>query len=252
MNFSQRSNWSRQLNALTLALREKQATGAEIVDLTVSNPTRVGLVYPPGFWSAVEGAQARVYQLDPRGMQQAREAICAYYAERGTPVDPEKILITCSTSEAYALLFKLLVDPGQRVLVPRPGYPLFDYLAGLEHVDIGRYPLRYADGGWSIDLDRLAAAVDERTRAIVLVNPNNPTGSYISCQERRAVEALAAEFDLTIISDEVFYDYRLDGDGDVEKSAEFSFVGEGAGLFFALSGLSKVLALPQAKLGWIA
>jgi len=245
VEFSRRSDWSRRPNALAQALETRRAAGVGWLDLTLSNPTRAGIDYPEELWRALETAKGRVYTPDARGSAVAREAVCAYYAARGIAVDRERVRLTCSTSEAYALLFKLLADPGQRVLVPRPSYPLFQYLAGLEGIEVGSYPLRYGDGRWSLDLDLLAAAIDERTRAIVLVNPNNPTGSYIGAAERRAVEALACECGLAIISDEVFYDYELDGPRGV------SFAAEGAGLHFALSGLSKVLALPQAKLGWM-
>jgi alanine-synthesizing transaminase len=245
VKFSRRSDWSRQPNALAQALETRRAAGVDSLDLTLSNPTRAGIDYPEELWRVLETAKGRVYTADARGLAVARQAVCAYYAARGIAVDCDRVRLTCSTSEAYTLLFKLLADPGQRVLVPRPSYPLFQYLAGLEGIEVGTYPLRYGDGHWSLDLDRLAAAIDEQTRAIVLVNPNNPTGSYISEAQRRAIEALACECGLAIISDEVFYDYELDGPQGI------SFATEGAGLHFALSGLSKVLALPQAKLGWM-
>ncbi len=179
-------------------------------------------------------------------MEEARRALSAYYAARGIDVGLERLLLTSSTSEAYALLFKVLADPGDRVLVPRPSYPLLQYLADLEGVTLGYYPLRYDGRYWLLDPDLLAAAIDARTRAVVLVNPNNPTGSYISAEERRAVEALCCECGLAVIADEVFYDYPLGEQRGV------SFACEGRGLHVALGGLSKALALPQAKLGWMA
>ncbi len=245
MKFSQRSDWQRQPNALARAVEVRRMAGVDLIDLTLSNPTRVDIDYPEHLWRVLATAKGRVYRPDARGMAEARAAVCAYYAARGIAVDRERVRLTCSTSEAYALLFKLLCDPGERVLVPRPSYPLFQYLADLEGVEVGAYPLRYNAGRWAVDLDRLAAAIDARTRAIVLVNPNNPTGSYIRAAERRAIEALACECGLALISDEVFYDYALNGPRGV------SFAQEGQGLHFALSGLSKVLALPQAKLGWM-
>lgn len=245
MKFSRRSDWQRQPNALARAVELRRNTGRDVVDLTLSNPTRAAIDYPEEIWRVLASAENRVYAPDARGIRAARDAVCAYYSARAIAIDSARVRLTCSTSEAYALLFKLLCDPGERVLVPRPSYPLFQYLAGLEGVDVGSYPLRYGDGRWAVDLDRLAAAIDARTRAIVLVNPNNPTGSYISAAERKAIEALACECNVAIICDEVFYDYALDGPRGV------SFAQQGAGLHFALSGLSKVLALPSAKLGWM-
>jgi alanine-synthesizing transaminase len=245
LKFSRRSDWQRQPNALARAVELRRNTGQGVVDLTLSNPTRAGIDYPEKIWRVLAAAESRIYEPDARGLRAARDAVCAYYSQHSIAVNHERVRLTCSTSEAYALLFKLLCDPGERVLVPRPSYPLFQYLAGLEGVDVGSYPLRYGDGRWAVDLDRLAAAIDARTRAIVLVNPNNPTGSYINAAERQAIEALACECNVAIISDEVFYDYALDGPRGV------SFAEQGVGLHFALSGLSKVLALPSAKLGWM-
>lgn len=175
----------------------------------------------------------------------ARQAVAGYYAQRGQQVRPEELLLTASTSEAYAFLFKLLADPGDQVLVPRPSYPLFEFLAGLESVETRPYPLRYREG-WEIDLDHLAAALTPRTRAIVLVHPNNPTGSLVSPGERALLEELALERGLALIVDEVFGDYLW------EEPQLPSFAGQARALTFVLSGLSKVLGLPQLKLGWMA
>jgi len=162
-------------------------------------------------------------------------------------VAPERIVLTASTSEAYSYLFKLLADPGDHLLVPRPSYPLFDFLGGLEGLRIGRYPLRYTGTRWEVDVDRLAAAIDPRTRAILVVSPNNPTGSFLSSRDRRMIEELAAECGLAIIADEVFRDYPLEPGTDRPPScASGSTV-----LTFALSGLSKVLGAPQLKLSWL-
>lgn len=245
MKFSQRTAWQRRPNALSQALERRRACGLPVLDLTQSNPTRAGLVYPESLWDALRDADVRNYTPDARGLLEARQAVCAYYAPRGIDVRAEHVLLTSSTSEAYALLFKVLADPGDRVLVPRPSYPLLAYLAELEGIELGYYPLRYDGARWALDLDRLAAAVDERTRAVVLVNPNNPTGSYINAQERLAVEALCCECGLALIADEVFYGYPLGSHRGV------SFVSPGRGLHVALGGLSKALALPQAKLGWM-
>ena len=244
--FSQRTSWQRRPNALSAALETRRARGLPVIDLTLSNPTRAGLAYPENLWNALRDVDHGSYVADARGLPEARRAVSAYYAARNINVDAHRLLLTSSTSEAYALLFKVLADPGDRVLVPRPSYPLLQYLADLEGIELGYYPLRYDGVRWMLDTDRLAAAVDARTRAVVLVNPNNPTGSYISAEERRVVETLCCECGLAVISDEVFFDYPLGEQRGV------SFASEGRGLHVALGGLSKALALPQAKLGWMA
>ncbi len=246
VNFSQRTSWPRRPNALSAALAQRRARGLPVIDLTLSNPTRAGLAYPDDIWNALRDVDCGRYAPDARGLLEARRAVSAYYAARDIDVGADRLLLTSSTSEAYALLFKVLADPGDRVLVPRPSYPLLQYLADLEGIELGYYPLRYDGARWSLDLDRLAAAVDGRTRAVVLVNPNNPTGSYLSAEERMAVEALCCECGIAILSDEVFFDYPLGTQRGV------SFANEGRGLHVALGGLSKALALPQAKLSWMA
>jgi alanine-synthesizing transaminase len=172
--------------------------------------------------------------------------VAAYYAARESRVAVERILLTASTSEAYAYLFKLLCNPGDRVLVPRPSYPLFEFLANMESVELRQYPLVY-HGGWAIDLEALAALVTERTRAVVLVNPNNPTGSYVKRAELAALGKLCAERGMALISDEVFSDFSLSS--DVERVRTLAEVEDC--LAFSMSGLSKVAGLPQMKLGWI-
>jgi aspartate/methionine/tyrosine aminotransferase len=234
-------------NPLAAALAERRSAGARILDLTASNPTRAGLVYPEaGILAALASPEALAHQPDPRGLPAARAAISAYYAERGDAVGVEDVLLTASSSESYALLFKLLADPGDEVLVPAPSYPLFDVLAALESVRLRRYPLRYVEGRWRIQREALAAALSPRTRALVVVHPNNPTGSYLSLDERDWLEALCADRGLPLIADEVFLDYRRGAGG------EPSFARTQGALAFALSGLSKLAGLPQLKLGWIA
>jgi aspartate/methionine/tyrosine aminotransferase len=169
-----------------------------------------------------------------------------YYSAHGSVVEPSRIFLTASTSESYAWLFKLLADPGDEVMAPRPSYPLFEFLAQMESVRIAQYPLVYHDG-WSIDTDALTAALTERTRAIVLVNPNNPTGSFVKRGELETLVTLCAERGIALISDEVFADYTLEP--DTERVASLAGI-EGA-LTFCLSGLSKVAGMPQMKLGWI-
>lgn len=243
--FSKRSAWELQANPLSQALAARQESGLPVLDLTLANPTRAGLQYPTQLQTILAGADTSVYAPEPLGLLSARQAVAGYYAERGQAVGAEDLLLTCSTSEAYALLFKLLADPGDQVLVPEPSYPLFAFLAGLESVETRPYPLRYREG-WEIDLDQLAAALTPRTRAIVLVHPNNPTGSLVNAGERALLEELALERNLALIADEVFGDYLWEDQPQVP-----SFAGPARALTFVLSGLSKVLGLPQLKLGWM-
>jgi hypothetical protein len=235
-------------NALAAALAARRAGGGRILDLTAANPTRAGFRYPEAEILAALAAPAALgYQPDPRGLPSARAAISAYYAARGESVDAEDLLLTASTSESYALLFKLLADPGDEILVPAPSYPLFEMLAALESVRPVRYPLEHAgDHGWRIRRDALEANLSPRTRAIVVVHPNNPTGSYLKHPERVWLEALCADRALALIADEVFLDYGLGA------ACETSFATTQGALVFALSGLSKLAGLPQMKLGWIA
>jgi alanine-synthesizing transaminase len=245
--FSSRFDWDWQPNRVTRTLEARRRAGARIIDLTESNPTHAGLAYPPGILPAFANPRMLRYDPAPAGTPAARAAVSAYYARRGCAVEPGHILLTASTSEAYAYLFKLLCDPGDAVLVPRPSYPLFEFLARMESVEVRTYPLAY-DGAWSIDLDALAAAVTTRTRAVVLVNPNNPTGSYVKRGELRKLVRLAGERGLALISDEVFSDYPLSA--DAERVSTLAGVEDC--LAFSMSGLSKVAGLPQMKLGWIA
>jgi aspartate/methionine/tyrosine aminotransferase len=249
--FSSRFHWDFRTNRLTQALEAKRRDGARILDLTESNPTRAGLAYPPEIVRAFDDPRMLVYEPSPAGAAEAREAVASYYAARGERVETGRILLTASTSEAYAWLFKLLCDAGDHVLVPRPSYPLFEFLANLESVEVRQYPLAY-HGGWAIDLDALAAAVSERTRAVVLVNPNNPTGSYVKRAEIQALSRLCAQRRMALISDEVFSDYAL-GEAARSEAAErvSTLVGVEECLTFSMSGLSKVAGLPQMKLGWI-
>ncbi|HUP05011.1 MAG TPA: pyridoxal phosphate-dependent aminotransferase [Bryobacteraceae bacterium] len=243
--FSSRLQWDLRPNRIARALAELRRAGAPILDLTESNPTRAGIEYPGGLLRALEDPRALTYEPSPAGLLRAREAVAGYYAARGARVTPERILLTASTSEAYAYLFKLLADPGDSVLVPRPSYPLFEFLANLEGVEVRQYRLAY-HGGWSIDLDSLAGAVTERTRAVVVVNPNNPTGSYLKRAELDALAGLCAARGMALISDEVFHDYAFAPDAGratapIEREC----------LSFSMSGLSKIAGLPQMKLGWI-
>ena len=241
--FSSRLQWDSQPNPLSLFLAEKRRSGAAILDLTESNPTHAGLDYPGGeLLAALADPRALLYNPDPRGLLAAREAVAEYYAQRGVDVPASRILLTASTSEAYSYLFKLLADPGDEILVPRPSYPLFDYLAAMESVRVRQYPLRY-NGVWHIDFDALANAITPRTRAIVVVNPNNPTGSYLKRTEWERLQT----FGLPILSDEVFSDFAFASD----PTRVATLTGASDALTFSMSGLSKIAGLPQMKLGWI-
>jgi len=241
--FSSRLQWNSQPNPLSILLAEKRRSGAAILDLTESNPTRAGLDYPADeLLAALADSRSLLYDPDPRGLLAAREAVSAYYAQRGVDVPASRILLTASTSEAYSYLFKLLADPGNEILVPRPSYPLFDYLAAMESVCVRQYPLRY-DGVWHIDFEALASAITPRTRAIVVVNPNNPTGSYLKRAEWERLQT----FGLPILSDEVFSDFAFASD----PTRLATLTGPSDALTFSMSGLSKIAGLPQMKLGWI-
>lgn len=242
--FSSRLHWNLAPNPLSKLLAAKRAAGQCVLDLTESNPTQARLGVPAEpMIAALADPRAALYQPVPAGLEWARSAVSDYYHGR---VGPERILLTTSTSEACSYLFKLLTDPGDAVLVPRPSYPLFEFLAGLEFVQAVPYSLLH-QGAWTIDLDHLQRQATSRTRAIVLVNPNNPTGSFLKLNELVNLLAFCRERGLAIISDEVFADYAFGRD----TTRVSSLVGVDEVLTFSLSGLSKIAGLPQMKLGWI-
>jgi aspartate/methionine/tyrosine aminotransferase len=244
--FSSRLKWDLRPNPLSLLIEEKRRAGANILDLTESNPTHAGFQYDPSILNALADPRALSYDPSPLGLAAAREAVAQYYSERGISVDPSRILLTASTSEAYSYIFKLLTDPGDEVLIPRPSYPLYDFLAGLEYVDLKQYPLRY-DGTWHVDFEALESAIGSRTRAIVVVNPNNPTGSFLKRAETARLQAIAARRNLAILSDEVFSDYGCGADPE----RAWTLASGNEALSFSMSGLSKMAGLPQMKLGWM-
>ena len=242
--FSSRLDWTLGPNPLTRLLGQKRAAGAAILDLTESNPTAAGFAYPTeDVLAALADTRSMRYEPSSAGIPAARAAVSEYYSGR---VAAERILLTASTSEAYSFVFKLLADPGDEILVPRPSYPLFGYLAGLEAVRTVDYPLVY-HAGWSIDFDVLTRRITPRTRAIVLVNPNNPTGSFLKKTELSRLISLCRDHDVAIISDEVFSDYKFEEDPERVQS----LTGIEEFLTFSLSGLSTIAGLPQVKLGWI-
>jgi alanine-synthesizing transaminase len=256
VQFSKRTQWDLTITpwaCLFAEMRadEMQANGAKLLDLTASNPTHCGLYYPASSVLApLSDPQALKYDPDPRGSRGAREAIARYYQDHEISVDPESLLLTTSTSEAYSFLFRLLCDPGDEVLIAQPSYPLFDFLARLDDVRLTTYELFY-DHGWHIDLEGLRRRLQSsehagKARAIVIVHPNNPTGHFTRPDQRAALEHLCREHDLALIVDEVFLDYAF------REPAKSFATGEHDVLTFVLSGLSKVAGLPQMKVAWIA
>jgi alanine-synthesizing transaminase len=246
--FSKRSGWKLTPNRFTEAERELRATGREVLDLTVSNPTRAGLHYDSDtILQALSNPQAMDYDPQPKGLRSAREAVAAYYREQHgiSNLDPESLVLTTSTSEGYSYIFRLLCDPDDEILIPKPSYPLFDFLADLEDVRLVPYPLIY-DHGWQIDFPSLSKAVNNRTGAVVVVHPNNPTGSFVSNAEQDKLNEFCQQHDLSMIADEVFLDYAHDA------ARRPSFASNQAALTFTLSGLSKISGLPQMKVAWIA
>jgi aspartate/methionine/tyrosine aminotransferase len=230
-------------NALSLAIDTLRRSGTPYVDLTESNPTRAGIPYPGDLLRALSAPDALRYEPYPLGLVSAREAVAADYARRGARVDPGQVVLSASTSEMYAWLFKLLCDAGESVLVPRPSYPLFEHLTRLEGVRAEPYRLEY-HGRWEIDLESVTTATDA-TRAVLLVSPNNPTGSFASAPEVEALVRICRDRGWALIVDEVFADYRLDAVDPVTDLAARAGV-----LTFSMGGASKSLGLPQVKLGW--
>ena len=244
MRFSKRTEWNTAESDLARAHRERAEAGLPIADLTASNPTRCGFAYDAALLDALRDERALDYDPQPRGLLRAREAVCRYYAEHGVPLTPNQIVLTTSTSEAYSFLFRLLCDAGSEILVPQPGYPLFDFLAGLDDVRLKPAPLVY-DYGWQIDPEGFRRAITPATRAIVLVHPNNPTGHFTQPWEAEELARLCREHGLSLIVDEVFLDYGFDG-----NAASFAGGLEGVPVF-VVSGLSKIAGLPQMKAAWI-
>jgi alanine-synthesizing transaminase len=243
--FSDRTRWNREENPIARALAARRAAGAQVLDLAESNPTACGFVYDRALSRAFESAELLNYRPDPRGIVSAREAVSEYYRERAAPLSPEELILTSGTSEGYSFVFRLLCNPGDEILIPSPGYPLFDFLADLSDVRLCRYPLVY-DHGWQIDFSALQGAVTARTRAVVVVHPNNPTGHYSAARERQRLARFCREQGVALIADEVFLDFPID------EALPVSFASSNESLAFTLSGVSKICGLPQMKLAWIA
>lgn len=244
MSFAERTQWNTEESDLARAHRVRAAAGLPIADLTASNPTRCGFEYAPDVLDVLKAAEALDYDPQPKGLLRAREAVCKYYADHGVAVEPDQVVLTTSTSEAYSFLFRLLCDVDSEIVVPVPGYPLFDFLAGLSDVRLKTAPLVY-DFGWQIDPQGFRLAITERTRAIVLVHPNNPTGHYTKEWEAAELGRICRERGIALVVDEVFLDYAF-------GAAEGTFAAglEGVAVY-VVSGLSKIAGLPQMKAAWI-
>lgn len=249
--FASRTNWRLEPNRFAQALEAHRRSGRKLYDLTASNPTACGFAYPEReILAALNDRRAFEYRPEARGLPEARAAVAAYYRGRqgfaaagAGNIDPARVFLTSSTSEAYTYLFRLLCESGDEILVAAPSYPLFEFLADLSDVRLVSYPLLY-DHGWQIDLPRLTAAITSRSRAILVVHPNNPTGSFVKPREAAELAAICARHGMSIVADEVFLDYGA----NAAEAPTFAF--EHAALTFTLSGLSKIAALPQMKLAW--
>ena len=238
---------SLETNRVSQAVAQLRRDGVPFVDLTLSNPTRAGFDYPSDLLAPLGHARALTYRPDPLGLPDAREAVVDDFARRGLRVDAAHVALTASTSEAYSLLFKLLCDPGDEVLIPQPSYPLFEHLTRLDAVRAVPYQLEY-HGRWSIDLASVERSLSPRTRAVLVVSPNNPTGNYISQRDLDALAELCAPRGIAVIADEVFADYDLEVAPALPRGCLLDRTDV---LGFTLGGLSKSIGLPQVKLGWV-
>jgi alanine-synthesizing transaminase len=249
VHFSRRTAWDRSENRLTTLLNEARNSGRPLVDLTESNPTRCNIANTEHLITLFGHSRGTSYAPQALGHPLARAAVARFFTERGLPADARRVVLSASTSEAYAWIFKLLCEQGDSVLIPAPSYPLFDYLARLENVEIDRYPL-LREEAWRIDFAALENSIvkaDGRARAIVLVHPNNPTGSFVRRDEAKQLSALAVKYGLALVVDEVFAEYAL---GALPANRLPSFAEETEALTFVMAGLSKSLLLPQCKVGF--
>jgi aspartate/methionine/tyrosine aminotransferase len=243
--FAKRTSWNMAPNRLSEALAVHRAAGKPLLDLTVSNPTECGFEYDrSAILKALSNPDALSYEPNPRGLESARRAVAGYYADRKEDVSAEDIFLTTSTSEAYSYVFRMLCDPGDELLIPSPSYPLFDFLAEIQDVSLVRYPLLY-DDGWQIDFHALEQGITPRTRGVIVVHPNNPTGHFAKPAEMAKLNSICSARELAIIADEVFLDFALDG------SRAASFAANRGAPTFTLSGLSKISGLPQMKAAWL-
>jgi aspartate/methionine/tyrosine aminotransferase len=243
--FADRTNWNLEANPLSEALARNRAEGKPLLDLTISNPTECGFECDSrAILQALVNPASLAYEPDPRGLLRARQAVAAYYAARATEVPADGIILTTSTSEAYSFVFRTLCNPGDEILIPEPSYPLFAFLADIQDVKLVRYPLDY-DHGWQINFHALQQGITPRTRGVIVVHPNNPTGHYLKPHELEKLNEICATRNVAIIADEVFLDFTLEGE------PPFSFAENAAALTFTMSGLSKISGLPQMKAAWL-
>jgi len=243
--FAKRTNWNLESNRLSAALAAHRAAAKPLIDLTVSNPTECGFrCEEEAILRALQNPAALKYDPNPRGLVAARSAVAQYYAERGALVLIDDIFLTTSTSEAYSFVFRTLCDPQDELLIPEPSYPLFEFLADIQDVRLVRYPLLY-DHGWQIDFHALEQAITPRTRGVIVVHPNNPTGQFCKPQEMRKLNEICAVREFAIIADEVFLDFA------VKAEQHATFAGNTGALTFTMSGLSKICGLPQMKAAWL-
>jgi alanine-synthesizing transaminase len=233
------------INATTRTLDALRRRGIDVIDLTVSNPTAVGFDYPAGLLATLASPESLFYDPEPLGLWSAREAVASDFLRRGLSIAAERVSLTASTSEAYSWLFKLLCDPADAVLVPQPSYPLFEHLTMLESVEAKPYRLDY-HSKWRIDLDGLVAAIDDRTRAVLVVSPNNPTGSFLHVDDLQRLDEVCAARNLMLIGDEVFADFPLAASPHARSVLQARDA-----VVCSLGGLSKTVGLPQIKVGWI-
>src|SRR5580693_2881930 len=261
--FAERTNWNLAPNRLSEALAAHLAAGKRLYDLSASNPTEVGFsVNADALLNALQNPATLTYVPDPKGIVRARQAVAEYYADRGEQVSAEDVILTASTSEAYSFVFRALCNPGDELLVPAPSYPLFGFLAGIHDVVLAHYPLVY-DHGWQIDFPSLEKAITPRTRGIIVVNPNNPTGHFVKPEELAALNEICSTRNMALIADEVFLDFpHADSNGRREPGKAprprtanggrpASLAANSGALTFTMSGLSKIAGLPQMKAAWL-
>src|SRR6266436_9753006 len=243
--FAKRTNWNMTPNRLSEALAAHRAAGRPLIDLTVSNPTECGFEYDSSaILDALRNPAALAYEPNPKGLESARRAVAEYYGDREEKISAEDIYFSTSTSEAYSYVFRTLCDPGEELLIPSPSYPLFDFLADIQDVSLVPYSLLY-DHGWQIDFHALEQAITPRTRGVIVVHPNNPTGNFVKSAEMAKLNAICSARDIAIIADEVFLDFAFVG------SRPASFAADRGAPTFTLSGLSKICGLPQMKAAWL-
>ena len=243
--FAERTNWNLAGNRLSAVLARHRASGKRLYDLTASNPTECGFAYNNEvILTALRNPATLRYEPNPKGLESARLAVTEYYSARSAAISAEDIVLTTSTSEAYSFVFRLLCNPGDELLIPAPSYPLFGFLADIQDVKLARYPLVY-DHGWQIDLHSLQQAITPRTRGVIAVNPNNPTGNFVKDKELAKLNEICATRGMALIADEVFLDFAL------RDGKPVTFAGNTETLTFAMSGLSKIAGLPQMKMAWV-